>query len=229
MIGHGRPSSLASRIRAPACCSSACSRRFRHALSRRTACSSSRRGCELPGAVRKRGAGRGGLPSKAARSPTCDCWAWTPMRPARFGSRTASFAWRRFVPTSSMASTSRSLRREGAQLTVELSPDNAAPAKIDVPLAESDAAAVSKSLDNHGSELLVHRSPNDSLRIETDRDTLIFEPGERFTFTVRPVLEELLPTTTIDVADDAFAGARRRHVCGTTSSDRRCRRTASRT
>ena len=47
--------------------------------------------------------------------------------------------------------------------------------------------------------MLVQRSPGDALRIETDRDTLLFAPGEEFTFVVRPVLDQLEPGTTIDV------------------------------
>src|SRR5262245_17687996 len=90
--------------------------------------------------------------------------------------------------------------KEGAKLTVELSPDSTAAQMIEVPLASAMRQPFRKSLDAQGSELVVQRSPNDSLRIETERDTLIFEPGDRFTFTVRPVLDELSPTTTIDVA-----------------------------
>lgn len=90
---------------------------------------------------------------------------------------------------------------EGAKLTVELSPDGAvAPTKIEVPIASAMRQPFRRSLEVPGSELVVHRAPNDSLRIETARDSLIFEPGDRFTFSVRPVLDELTPTTTIDVA-----------------------------
>ncbi len=90
---------------------------------------------------------------------------------------------------------------DGAHLTIELSADGMTePAKFDVPLADALRQPFRQQLAGQTSEMLVHRAPNDVLRIETERDTLIFAPGDTFTFTVRPVLDELSPSTTIDVA-----------------------------
>lgn len=44
------------------------------------------------------------------------------------------------------------------------------------------------------------RAPTDSLRIVTNRNPLIFAPGEQFTFDLEPVLQGVEPSTTIDIA-----------------------------
>ena len=46
------------------------------------------------------------------------------------------------------------------------------------------------------------------LRITTSRQSLIFRPGEQFTFDLQPLMEDLEPSTTIDI-DTTLTGARR--------------------
>lgn len=86
------------------------------------------------------------------------------------------------------------------RLTAELSESSdATPLKTDVVLAEAMRKPYRMVLDTRGNDLVVQRSPSDALRIETDRDLLVFSPGEQFSFVVRPVLEEIEPSTSIDV------------------------------
>ena len=73
------------------------------------------------------------------------------------------------------------------------------PATASVALTEIEAGAIRHPLDQAGSALVIHRVAGDAVRIETDRDSLIFAPGEEFSFTVRATLPELEPNTTIDV------------------------------
>jgi hypothetical protein len=87
-----------------------------------------------------------------------------------------------------------------AHLTVELkSAPDATPVKADVPLADAIRKPFHLLLDDRGSELVIQRAPNDTLRIVTHRDSMIFAPGEQFTFDVQPLLEEIGPGTTIDI------------------------------
>ena len=87
-----------------------------------------------------------------------------------------------------------------AKLTVEMKAGaDGTPVKADVPLADALRKPFRLTLDNRGSELVIQRAPNDGLRIITHRDSLIFSPGEQFTFDVQPVLEEIEPGTTIDI------------------------------
>lgn len=87
-----------------------------------------------------------------------------------------------------------------ARLTVELAADaESAPVKADVPLDKALREPFRLPLDDRGNELLVQRAPGDSLRIVSGRDTLIFTPGEQFTFDVQPLLDGIDPSTTIDI------------------------------
>ncbi len=91
---------------------------------------------------------------------------------------------------------------ETARLHIELSPaPQQPPVSTDVPLAEvlRDAQPFQLSLDTAGNALLVQRAPGDELRIETDRESLIFAPRETFSFMLRPVVDGIEPGATIDV------------------------------
>ena len=86
-------------------------------------------------------------------------------------------------------------------LAIELITEGmSAPTAVNVPVDEAARAAVRRELDDQKNVLLVHRAPGDSLRIETDRDSLIFAPGEEFTFKLRPAPGELAPGATVDAA-----------------------------
>lgn len=87
-----------------------------------------------------------------------------------------------------------------ARLVVELtSAPGSSPLKAEVPLSEALRKPFRTSLDARGNELVVHRSPGDALRIESEEDVLIFSPGEKFSFLLRPFVEEIEPSTSIDV------------------------------
>jgi hypothetical protein len=89
---------------------------------------------------------------------------------------------------------------DAGRLAVQVTSDaKTGPVSFEIPLSEVVRRPFRRSLDWSGSELLVHRSPGDALRIETQRTSMIFAPGEEFSFVVRPVLDELSPSTTIDV------------------------------
>jgi hypothetical protein len=89
---------------------------------------------------------------------------------------------------------------EEARLAIELLADGAlSPVRAEVPVIEAARAPFRQPLDDQSRLLLVHRSPGDSLRIETDREMLIFAPGEEFQFKVRPAAGELVPGTTVDL------------------------------
>ena len=94
-----------------------------------------------------------------------------------------------------------------AHLTIEMkSGPDGAPVKADVPLADAIRKPFRLTLDNHGGELVVQRAPNDGLRIITHRDSMIFSPGEQFTFDVQPLLEEIAPGTSIDIESTLTVG-----------------------
>lgn len=88
-----------------------------------------------------------------------------------------------------------------ARLIIELTADHLeTPLKVEAPVADLMKQPLRNALDQSGNVLLVDRAPGDTLRIESDREQLIFTPGEEFSFIVRPVIEGLEPGTTIDVA-----------------------------
>lgn len=86
------------------------------------------------------------------------------------------------------------------RLVVELKAEKSpTPLKAEVTLADALRKPFRMVLDTRGNDLVVHRSPGDSLRIETHQDSLLFSPGEQFSFVVRPAVDEIEPSTSIDV------------------------------
>ncbi|MEX0678880.1 MAG: family 10 glycosylhydrolase [Pirellulales bacterium] len=79
-----------------------------------------------------------------------------------------------------------------ARMTIWLSNDQAETAKT-LQIALRDLIGQQPyhtALDDAGNRLFVSRSPGDRLRIDFERDHLVFEPGESFSFQVRPFLVE---------------------------------------
>ena len=69
------------------------------------------------------------------------------------------------------------------QLVISLSSDRETAAKpIEIPLRSIASQSHSSTLDETGNRLLVSRSAGDRLRIQFDRDNLVFSPGETFQF-----------------------------------------------
>jgi len=78
-----------------------------------------------------------------------------------------------------------------AQLVVTLSNEQDEEPKVfEIPLRTLTNQSHTSSLDPSGNQLLVSRSPADRLRIQLDRASMVFAPGERFAFHVEPYLVE---------------------------------------
>ncbi|MEX0978498.1 MAG: hypothetical protein WDZ48_06585, partial [Pirellulales bacterium] len=78
-----------------------------------------------------------------------------------------------------------------ARLSIWLSNEQSENAKtVEIALRDLVAATHDTVLDDVGNRLFVSRSPGDRLRIEFDRDHLVFTPGEMFSFQVQPLLIE---------------------------------------
>ncbi len=75
-----------------------------------------------------------------------------------------------------------------ARLVVELAPQGAdePPRRVDRPLADFVDGFHKEPLDDQENRLLIRRSPGDQLRVTFARDSLVFAPGEQFTFDVQP-------------------------------------------
>jgi hypothetical protein len=87
-----------------------------------------------------------------------------------------------------------------ARLVVTLATgENGTPVHAQVALADVLKKPYHLPLGDRGNELLIQRAPGDTLRISTNRSSLIFRPGEQFTFDVQPLVEGLDPSTTIDI------------------------------
>ncbi|MFO0914226.1 MAG: family 10 glycosylhydrolase [Pirellulales bacterium] len=76
----------------------------------------------------------------------------------------------------------------GASLRLQLAPDGdpAAMKSFEVPLVQLLERDFSEPLDDQRNSILINRRSGDSLRIEFHRDSLVFAPGERWTFDVVP-------------------------------------------
>lgn len=76
-----------------------------------------------------------------------------------------------------------------AQLSISLTDEQGETVKkIEVPLGTLVSQSHSSTLDEMGNRLLVARGPRDRLRINVERETLVFAPGELFPFQVEPYM-----------------------------------------
>lgn len=57
-----------------------------------------------------------------------------------------------------------------------------------IPLSKLIAGRHTESLDEQGNRLLVHRTPGDTLRVDIQRDHLVFAPNERWSIRISPHL-----------------------------------------
>jgi hypothetical protein len=76
---------------------------------------------------------------------------------------------------------------------------NASAAPVEVPINELRERPYSIRLDDRGNALSVELLPSDTLRLVTNREHLIFLPGEQFAFELQPTLAEMGPGTTLDI------------------------------
>ena len=71
---------------------------------------------------------------------------------------------------------------------------------IEVPLAKLAAGVHNTDLDGFGSRLIVWRTPDDMLRVRLpQRDSLVFDSGERLTFEVQPYLLPVEPESSVRI------------------------------
>ncbi len=77
-----------------------------------------------------------------------------------------------------------------AEVSILLSGEGTAEAdqRIQIPLARLLSESHTSPLDERGNRLLVRRDPGDELRVRFQRDSLVFETGEKFEFHVAPHL-----------------------------------------
>lgn len=67
--------------------------------------------------------------------------------------------------------------------------------RVEIPLSELISGVHNSALDEQQNRLLVRRTPGDRLRLVLERDSLVFDTGEQFRFSVQPH-EAGLPTDT---------------------------------
>jgi hypothetical protein len=77
-----------------------------------------------------------------------------------------------------------------AEVSILLTADRPAEAdqRIQIPLGKLLSDAHTSVLDERGNRLLVRRDPGDELRVRFERDSLVFQTGEKFDFHVGPHL-----------------------------------------
>lgn len=75
-------------------------------------------------------------------------------------------------------------------LTLELAPHGhpEETVRVDVPLVDVITGYYHTALDSQNNQLLVQRVPGDSLRVLTERESLVMVPGERWDFRIAPHL-----------------------------------------
>lgn len=82
-----------------------------------------------------------------------------------------------------------------AKLLIELSADGAPSPAIEIPLSKAAQTFHNVELDERHNRLLAQRAPGDTLRVTLNRDTLVFNPGEKFEFEITPTALPLAAST----------------------------------
>lgn len=99
-----------------------------------------------------------------------------------------------------------------AHLSVALTPLGAEDASpLEIRLADLVADSYSSQLDTQGNRLLVVRSPGDKLRVQFERGSLVFAPGETFSLEIQPHLLGLAAGSALRISGQltaAGSGAR---------------------
>lgn len=77
-----------------------------------------------------------------------------------------------------------------AKLAIQLAAadDPQHPFALEVPLSSLAGELQNREIDKQGNRLLLHRAPGDMLRVELERSSLVFAPGETFRFSLEPNL-----------------------------------------
>lgn len=94
-----------------------------------------------------------------------------------------------------------------ATLRLELKQANApTPEVFEIPVADVAQRPMRRRLGQAGASVLVHRAEADRLRVDTERDQLLFSPGETFNFRLTAALPELQAGAPLDLAVDLLRG-----------------------
>ncbi len=97
---------------------------------------------------------------------------------------------------------------EQAMVRVRLQSDQSPqPMVVEAPLAEIANSPIRSPLDQLGSYLLASRCPGDKLRVDLERDHLVFRPGETWSFQLRPDLAAELAEGPIRIDVRLMAGS----------------------
>jgi len=77
-----------------------------------------------------------------------------------------------------------------AKLSIQLATadDPQHPFTLEVPLSSLVGELQNREIDKQGNRLLIHRAPGDMLRVDLERNALVFAPGETFRFSLEPNL-----------------------------------------
>jgi hypothetical protein len=92
------------------------------------------------------------------------------------------------------------------------------PARFDVPLTDVLAGSHQSTLDKTGNRLVISRAPGDRLRVQPNRDSMVFRPSEVWRLTIVPNLPEFDANTQHQIKI-SLARAREGHVIWSDSAD----------
>ncbi|MEM6654240.1 MAG: hypothetical protein AAF596_00410, partial [Planctomycetota bacterium] len=91
-------------------------------------------------------------------------------------------------------------------LRVELQQQDGALQSFELPLDQLRVSSYTTRLQGSAGSLYVHRLPEDQIRVETDRASLVFDPGERFEFSVEAPLVGVEPLSPVDFRVQVLRG-----------------------
>ena len=90
---------------------------------------------------------------------------------------------------------------ENARLTLQLGPlvGKEVGQLIEIPLRDVLRERYTTRLDPAGNRIVIRRAPGDNLRVRLSRDSLVFTPGEKFSFRLQPDVPGAEPGSTIQI------------------------------
>ncbi len=97
-------------------------------------------------------------------------------------------------------------------LRVELSTVSVRPRVFEIPLQDLVTGYRSESLDRDNNRLVIRRAPGDYIRLEFQRDHLVFAPGESFPLNIVPHQLKVAPGVNVRCTVKLRAGRRRNEV-----------------
>ncbi|WP_146395578.1 hypothetical protein [Pseudobythopirellula maris] len=85
------------------------------------------------------------------------------------------------------------------RLVLELTPPGGKTRVVESTVGRLRSGSLFEQLDDLGNRALIHRAADDKLRIKTDRESLVFNPGEDFRFELIAAIDGLAPGGATDV------------------------------